>query len=68
LGQEKPVHIYKLIVEDSVEENILQLAGEKRQLNDVMLEEGSFMESATTRGNSKQIRRMFEAIFKKERS
>jgi hypothetical protein len=42
LGQEKEVTIYKLITKDSCEEDIMQMASEKTDLNDAMLNEGKY--------------------------
>ncbi len=38
IGQERPVTIYRLVVQDSVEEKIVQLHAEKRNLADQLLE------------------------------
>jgi len=38
IGQQRPVTIYRLVVEGSVEEKIVQLHGEKRDLADQLLE------------------------------
>lgn len=43
------VNVYKLIVKDSVEEQILKLSNEKKRFNDAMLEEGKDKDSNTTR-------------------
>jgi len=42
LGQTKKVTIYKLLVKDSCESHILDMASEKKELNDVMLDEGKY--------------------------
>lgn len=42
LGQEKEVEIYKLITVDSIEEHMLKMAEEKKELNDIMLNEGKY--------------------------
>ena len=42
IGQTRDVHIYRLISEKTVEENILLKARQKRQLNDMSLEQGKF--------------------------
>lgn len=34
--------IYKLLLKDTIEEHILKMQQGKKQLNDMMLEEGSF--------------------------
>ncbi len=40
IGQEKPVMVYRLICEHTVEEYILQRAKEKLALNNAILDEG----------------------------
>jgi len=40
MGQTKAVNIYKLITLETCEEQIQQMANEKKNLNDVVLEEG----------------------------
>jgi len=42
LGQEKQVRIFKLIAEGSIDEHMLKMAVEKKELNDVVLEEGEY--------------------------
>ncbi len=42
LGQEKQVRIFKLIAEGSIDEHMLKMAVEKKELNDVVLEEGDY--------------------------
>ena len=39
IGQEKPVFVYKLIIEDSVEEKILALQEQKKQLSNALYSE-----------------------------
>ncbi|EFA82963.1 SNF2-related domain-containing protein [Heterostelium album PN500] len=51
LGQEKTVYIHRIIVDDSVDNNILEMSTTKRELNDSMLEEGSY--AAANDNNSK---------------
>lgn len=42
IGQTRDVHIYRLICEKTVEENILKKADEKRLLGDIAIEGGNF--------------------------
>ena len=42
IGQTRDVHIYRLVSESTVEENILKKANQKRHLSQLSLEEGRF--------------------------
>lgn len=42
IGQKKPVHIYRLVCEKTVEENILRRANEKRTLESLVISEAGF--------------------------
>ena len=42
IGQTRDVHIYRLITEHSIEENILRKANQKRLLDDVVIQGGTF--------------------------
>ena len=42
IGQTREVHIYRLITEHSIEENILRKANQKRLLDDVVIQGGTF--------------------------
>jgi len=42
IGQTRDVHVYRLITEHSIEENILRKAMQKRLLDDMVIGEGSF--------------------------
>jgi superfamily II DNA/RNA helicase len=46
IGQTKTVHIYRLVSEKTVEENILKKALQKRQLEQLTLQEGEFSAAA----------------------
>jgi len=46
IGQTRDVHIYRLVTEHSVEENILTKAQQKRQLDFMVMDEGKFYSSA----------------------
>ncbi len=43
IGQERPVQIYKLICDASIEQKILQLQDEKQRLSDAVIPEGEFL-------------------------
>jgi SNF2 family DNA or RNA helicase len=61
LGQDKQVMIYRLIMDNSIEEHMMKMANNKKTLNDVMLEEGAFIQEESS--ETKQIVKLFEAIF-----
>ena len=42
IGQTRDVHIYRLVSERTVEENILKKANQKRMLGDLAIEGGNF--------------------------
>lgn len=42
IGQTRDVHIYRLVCERTVEENILKKANQKRQLGELAIEGGGF--------------------------
>ncbi len=42
IGQTRDVHIYRLISQKTVEENILKKATQKRKLGELAIEEGGF--------------------------
>ena len=42
IGQTRDVHIYRLISERTIEENILKKANQKRMLGDIAIEGGNF--------------------------
>lgn len=39
IGQTRPVTVYRLVAEDSVEEKIMELHAQKRELTDALLSE-----------------------------
>uniref|UniRef100_S4R6R0 Snf2-related CREBBP activator protein n=1 Tax=Petromyzon marinus TaxID=7757 RepID=S4R6R0_PETMA len=57
IGQTRDVHIYRLISERTVEENILKKANQKRMLGDVAIEGGNF---TTAYFKQQTIRELFE--------
>lgn len=42
IGQTRDVHIYRLITEYTIEENILKKANQKRHLDDMVIQGGGF--------------------------
>ncbi|XP_016313913.1 helicase SRCAP-like isoform X2 [Sinocyclocheilus anshuiensis] len=57
IGQTRDVHIYRLISERTVEENILKKASQKRMLGDMAIEGGNF---TTTFFKQQTIRELFD--------
>jgi SNF2 family DNA or RNA helicase len=57
LGQTKPVMIYRLVAERTIDESILLLANEKKALNDEMLEVRDFESKRTRVGRRRRRRR-----------
>ncbi|XP_043943014.1 helicase SRCAP [Protopterus annectens] len=57
IGQTRDVHIYRLISERTVEENILKKANQKRMLGDVAIEGGNF---TTAYFKQQTIRELFD--------
>lgn len=51
IGQTKPVHIYRLVSERTVEENILRRANEKRTLESLVISEAGFTTEAIGKQN-----------------
>ncbi|PRP86642.1 fun thirty related protein Fft2 (predicted) [Planoprotostelium fungivorum] len=60
MGQQKPVTIYRLITEGSIEEHMLMVANSKRKLNDQVLEEGSYDNKESER---KIMKNLFHGLF-----
>lgn len=54
IGQTRDVHIYRLISEQTVEENILLKANQKRELNKLSLEDGNFTTTNIIQGSDIQ--------------
>lgn len=53
IGQTKPVHIYRLVSEQTVEENILRRANEKRNLESMVISDAGFTTEAITAQDGK---------------
>jgi len=61
IGQTRDVHIYRLITEHSIEENILMKAKQKRQLDLLVMDKGKF--DASTHQQASQENNTVEDIF-----
>jgi hypothetical protein len=67
IGQTREVHIYRLITEHTIEENILLRARQKRQLDYLVMDEGKFhalssdqvKESGANIGGSNEVQELF---------
>jgi SNF2 family DNA or RNA helicase len=55
IGQTREVHIYRLISQHTVEENILKKANQKRQLDEVVIANGSFTTDFFKRVNIREL-------------
>ena len=55
IGQTRDVHIYRLVSQHTIEENILVKAKQKRQLDFLVMDEGKFY--AAKKGNSEQSKK-----------
>jgi len=63
LGQEKQVRVIKLIAEGTVDQYMLQLSEQKKELHDNMLEEGAFEKEGGSKLESKKILKIFDTLF-----
>jgi len=55
IGQTRDVHIYRMISEKTVEENILKKANQKRMLSDMAIEGGCFTTALLKKHNIKEL-------------
>jgi len=62
LGQEHQVTVTRLVLQKSIDENILQLATDKTRLNDMMLEEGKFVAAEEANHQRKLERSILQKI------
>ena len=60
IGQTKEVHIYRLISEHTVEENILAKSRQKAHLNDMVLQDGNFNTEAFSSWGSNEVKTLFD--------
>ena len=56
LGQERDVHVYRLVAEGTIEEKVMDLKASKAALFDAVVNDGSF---ASSRVDAEQIRELF---------
>jgi SWI/SNF-related matrix-associated actin-dependent regulator 1 of chromatin subfamily A len=63
LGQDKQVKVIKLIAEDTVDQYMLQLSEQKKELHDSMLEEGAFEKEKGSKMEAKKLLKMFDTLF-----
>ena len=59
IGQTREVHIYRLISEHTVEENILQKSRQKSEINRMVLAEGNFTVDAFKKWGSSEVKSLF---------
>eukprot|EP01052_Picozoa_sp_SAG31_P021380 SAG31_NODE_1650_length_7635_cov_12.658705_1_plen_1667_part_00 len=59
IGQTREVHIYRLISEHTVEENILQKSRQKSEMNRMVLAEGNFTVDAFKKWGSAEVKSLF---------
>ncbi|KRX77731.1 Helicase ssl-1, partial [Trichinella sp. T6] len=63
IGQTRDVHIYRLICERTIEENILLKATQKRKLGELAIDEGGFKADFFHNTNIKELFDMEESVF-----
>ena len=65
IGQTRDVHIYRMITEHTVEENILLKANQKRHLNKLSIEDGNYTVASffsNTGGETSSMREWMKAV------
>ncbi len=67
MGQKNPVHVYKLVTEDTIEERLLETLASKQDLADAALDFESDTESITMKSSIANIRERLEKILLPER-
>ena len=55
IGQTREVHIYRLVTEHTIEENILRKSDQKRQLDHLAIQTGGFNTEFLTSFNPREI-------------
>ena len=56
IGQDKEVHVYRLVAEGTIEEKVMQLKESKAALFDAVVGEGEFASAAVT---AEDVRELF---------
>lgn len=63
IGQTRDVHIYRLITEHSIEENILRKQLMKRMLDDVVVDQGKFTtQKISDLLDKSNVKEMFQTV------
>lgn len=62
MGQKNPVHVYKLVTEDTIEERLLETLESKQDLADAALDSGSDVNEITMKSGIANIRQKLEKI------
>ena len=65
IGQTRDVHIYRLITENSVEENILMKAKQKRNLDIMVMDQGKFDASQLSGQNEESVSGEMKDVYSK---
>lgn len=67
MGQKNPVHVYKLVTEDTIEERLLETLASKQDLADAALDFQSDTDSVTMKSSIANIRERLEKILQPQR-
>ncbi|CAJ1958026.1 unnamed protein product [Cylindrotheca closterium] len=59
IGQTREVHIYRLVTEHTIEENILMKANQKKRLDIMVMDQGKFDASLLSRENGSQVKHAY---------
>ncbi|MEW4531131.1 DEAD/DEAH box helicase [Maioricimonas sp. JC845] len=62
MGQENPVHVYLLVTEDTIEENLLSTLAAKQELATAALDMESDLNEVQIRGGMEELRRRVERL------
>jgi len=62
MGQKNPVHVYKLVTSDTIEERLLDTLANKQDLADAALDAGSDVESVSLKSGMSDLRQKLEKI------
>ncbi len=68
MGQQNPVHVYKLVTEDTIEERLLETLASKQDLADAALDFTSDTDAVTMKSSITNIREKLEKILLPERT
>ena len=62
MGQKNPVHVYKLVTTDTIEEKLLETLASKQELANASIDMNSDVESVAMMGGMEDLRRRLEQI------